>query len=1638
MSHPIPVRTLLLSLCLSLLVCAPVQAGDDPTAQSGAPENPTTLPYPILFVAQPPIRSDFTTIGSTFGNQGTDMSAVARGGDLWIRYPDGSLKNLTAAAGYGAPSAFQGATAIAVRDPAVHWSGSKALFSMVIGAPTQRYQWITVYWQLYEITGLGPADTPIITLVPNQPANFNNIYPLYASDERIIFVSDRPRDGAAHLYPQRDEYELAPTNTGLWSLDPQTGDLRLLNHAPSGDFGPIIDSFGRVLFTQWDHLQRDQQADADANYGTGANCASSYYGTFNYSDESAAAVRLDDRSEVYPEPRPCRGDLLGGTNLAGHTFNQFFPWQINEDGSEGETINHLGRHELAGWIPRALTDDPNLIDYYGQIGRFNPNLINNMFQIKEDPLHPGAYYGVDAPEFSTHASGQVISMTVPPGLDADHVAVTYVTHRATASYRQDNDPPNPNHSGHYREPLPLADGTLLAVHTPETRAEGNQGGPHDTRYDFRLKTLTLGANGYWVGGQLLTTGITKTLGYWSPDEYISYSGPLWELNPVEVRPRPIPSRPTPPLAAPEQQMFDQAGVTVAELRAYLVQNQLALAVSRNVTTRDDLDKQQPFNLRVPGGAQTLGTGGRIYDLGHLQFFQADQLRGFSGCCGETPFPGRRVLAQPLHDAAALNNNPLTGGPTGSVAVALDGSTAAFVPARRAMTWQLTDGSGASVIRERYWITFQPGEVRVCTSCHGLNTTDQAGQLPPANPPQALLQLLQYWKAQHNATATPTPLSATPTATPTPAVVTVTPTSTGVPASATPTSSPTAAPVTPPPTPNLPPDHPRLWLRPADLPRLRAWAVPSNPIYAQGIQALALDYKARMDDGRLFTEDCGCTFGAYYAYPVEWGAELFAFMSLIENSPATRADYAQRARTLLMTIMDQAVLGPTPEDSHYRGANFSTNMRSLFFGEAFPLTVDWIYPSLTAQDKLTIRTVFLRWLNENLVATTSGLDHPEPVWLLNNPALLADADRFRTAANNFFDAHMNQIGLMAMSLDAADDPGNPNVVGDQVQDYLADATGAWLYMHRQLTLSQAGGGISPEGAAYGPTGLGRAAELMLALYTAGQADPAVWGPQVQLDGDPFWDAVIPGHMQLLSPVPSILPGLEYMGPVHLPTDFGDAQDVWMRDTMTLFGALGLYADYRGDNARRDAIRWAQTHLAPGGAARLVQRAGDFNHVRDCVLYFMLFDPAAAPVADPRPALPTEYLAPGAGLLSARTGWDAQARWFTYKLGWNSIDHQQGTGNMFEFYRKGEWLTKQWAGYGVFSGNSDYKNTLALQNDPPNTGISFWQANYAHGSQYAYGPGGDPTWLAHSLAPHYVYASGDAANLYNNPDANSSAILQAQRAIVWLKPDTIVVYDRAASASANRFKRFWLMLPAAPIIVGHHVTVTTAGAQTLAVDTLLPTTATLSFDNSVPNGAGYDETAVGEMMHYRLQVEAPGGPAAVRFLHVLQGLDAGAAPAPVTAVQSASGIPYAGAIISDTAVLFPVNFGDSGAFSVSLPATVTAFLITGLLPNAGVTLTVQPAGAGQTLSVTPGGQTYRADGGGVLALGRLASPACVDQNQDGRSGADDVQQVAGRWNTHLLTPGWDASLDLNYDGQIDLLDVTLAASAWDQACTVNQIW
>jgi len=709
----------------------------------------------ILFVTQVPIPADFGTIASTFGNHQGVPSTCGRGGDLYIRYPDGTLRNLTRAAGYG-QWGQQAPNGISVRQPCVHWSGQKAVFSMVVGSPTNINSVAPYYWQLYEITNFtSPNTVPVITKVPNQPTNFNNIAPIYGSDDQIIFTSDRPRNGQPQLYPQLDEYEELATVTGLWSLQPTNGELFMINHTPSGAFSPTLDSAGRIVFVRWDHLQRDQQADTDWENGYIT------YGAFNWSDESSNSYPTTNLTEEFPEPRNVRTDLLAGTGLSGNTFNQFFPWAICQDGTDEETLNHIGRHEIGGsYASASFTNDPNIQDLYYYGDNYNTNTIENFLDVREDPNVQGLFYGVDAPEFATHGAGQIVTITGNTNINAFYMRINYLTPRSTHTYADSPTNVPPDDTGMYRNPMMTSDGYMIASHTTNTQAETDSDTtaypglnyPY-TSFDFRLKFLQL-TNGYYAPGAMLTPGLTNRAAYLDPDNYLTdvQTNLLWEFDPVEVRPR---TRPIPfsvPIAAPELAAFAAAGVDVATFQNYLRVHQLALIVSRDVTTRDHADHQQPFNLQITGTShQTVGASGKIYNISWLQLFQADQLRSLNYGDPSNTGRGRRVLAQYIHDPA-VDNPAAPGAPTGSVQLAPDGSQAAIVPARRAMSWQLTDINGVGVVRERYWLTFAAGEIRTCTSCHGINEETQAGQPVPTNTPLALIYYLNYWKT--NATILP--------------------------------------------------------------------------------------------------------------------------------------------------------------------------------------------------------------------------------------------------------------------------------------------------------------------------------------------------------------------------------------------------------------------------------------------------------------------------------------------------------------------------------------------------------------------------------------------------------------------------------------------------------------------------------------------------------------------------------------------------------------------------------------------------------------------------------------------------------------------------------------------------------------------
>ncbi|HEY2386202.1 MAG TPA: hypothetical protein VGK30_04515 [Candidatus Binatia bacterium] len=775
-------RTLVLCFVAAVVVAHPCTA----PAQV-APSNP------VLFVTQMPVGG-FGALTSTFGNHLATMESAPRGGDLVIRYPDGSLRFLTQEGGFG-NAGMQGANAIAVREPCVHWSGTKALFAMVVGAPTQQYQVATYHWQIYEVTGLAQGATATIRRIANQPASFNNVSPIYATDGRILFTSDRPPSGAPQLYPQRDEYESAYTVAGIYALDEATGDLELLEHSPSGSFTPSIDSFGRVVFTKWDHLQRDQQGDAPdvvANYQS-----------FTWASEAANAATTTTLAgaEIFPEPRS-QGDPAYSPAVSLHTFNHFFPWELNEDGTAEETLNHVGRHELGGsYTDGSFVADPNLTYYVDPSLHANQLDIRGdggLLQLREDPRVPGDFLATDAPEFGTGAGGTLMRLTGAPSINAEDMTLTAVTPTG-------NDAQVPQQTGYFRNPLPMTDGTLLAAHTTATGQLQNVGSTAapNWSYQYRLKILSK-QGAFYAPLASLTAGIQKSVSWWTPDTLASYNGMLWELDPVEVVARSVPAPRQESLPSIEASVFAQEAVDVAAFQDYLRNNGLALIVSRNVTQRDRADRSQPFNLRVPGGVASIATGGTAYDVSYLQIFQGDAVRGYGNPV--SPQPGRRLLARPMHEP---NVSHAAGGPLGAVTIASDGSFAALVPARRALSWQLTDAAGGPVVRERNWLSMQAGEIRVCASCHGINTLSQTGAPPPTNEPEALHGLLAQWKQQQSgaptatpgagATRTATPVAtrtATPVATKTPTPVatrTVTPMATRTP---TPAATRTATPTSP--------------------------------------------------------------------------------------------------------------------------------------------------------------------------------------------------------------------------------------------------------------------------------------------------------------------------------------------------------------------------------------------------------------------------------------------------------------------------------------------------------------------------------------------------------------------------------------------------------------------------------------------------------------------------------------------------------------------------------------------------------------------------------------------------------------------------------------------------------------------------
>jgi uncharacterized repeat protein (TIGR02543 family) len=319
-------------------------------------------------------------------------------------------------------------------------------------------------------------------------------------------------------------------------------------------------------------------------------------------------------------------------------------------------------------------------------------------------------------------------------------------------------------------------------------------------------------------------------------------------------------------------------------------------------------------------------------------------------------------------------------------------------------------------------------------------------------------------------------------------------------------------------------HPRLWITPADLPRLQSWATLTNKGYTQGmlpvLQQAVANYTTKFFPGgtpNANYPDPGDTQGYTGLLTEEWGA-ILAFNSLIDRNPANRIAYAKYARNVLMHAMNQAALG-IQSGAPFRDPLFATYNRANGSGEEWPLIVDWIYhavddqgqPILTASDKLTIRNVFMMWASKCETASTTGGDSPNPPGVMNSFQLLPNNLPYRMAANNYYTGHARLMAMMALAIDPADDPpvaasAPVSQLGNSLRSYLSDALGAWQYQQYAMYgdgpavassygipgggagFGLASGGLPPEGMLYGVSYANLLGGL-LALQTAGFNNPA---------------------------------------------------------------------------------------------------------------------------------------------------------------------------------------------------------------------------------------------------------------------------------------------------------------------------------------------------------------------------------------------------------------------------------------------------------------------------------------------------------------------------------------------------------------------
>ena len=463
-------------------------------------------------------------------------------------------------------------------------------------------------------------------------------------------------------------------------------------------------------------------------------------------------------------------------------------------------------------------------------------------------------------------------------------------------------------------------------------------------------------------------------------------------------------------------------------------------------------------------------------------------------------------------------------------------------------------------------------------------------------------------------------------------------------------------------------------------------------------------------------------------------------------------WAQRAKMIVLAFArkHQSLFAKGLKDQ-YRG-----------LGQTLPLVYDWVHDQLSLTDKRVLLATMAR-----------GADYD----VEHRQGIGTDSDAVLGGAKT----------TLLIGLACAGD--HPKAAAYRRSALFRWERGVkdWLGFPRPIKsfIRESSGGIWPEGNKYNP-------DTLSYLFQFVEAERGVSGRdllcEVELETGRNFAADL-----ILATLHTMFPGYED------GFTYADAESPDWPVQLDRWGYALVHAADRIPHSVH--ARWAQHFIKRvrgrhGGLGTFLSAfAGQYNGAIDALPFYR----PALKEQEPQ-SLPLTHIAPapGPGFVYARTSNAPDASGVLLQGGSIvRVDHVHFDSGSFQLYRKGEWLSREVRGYGLWATVSAAHNTIVLRGYGPQENIGFeW---------------GRAKLLSSCARRNFVYAASDLSAAYNIDPVRNKAqptIKDAGRDVtrqwVFLRPQGwLVVFDRIETFAATQSKELIFQTMSEPKIVGNRI-------------------------------------------------------------------------------------------------------------------------------------------------------------------------------------------------------------------------------------------